>query len=37
VKSAGDIGSTLTNLVQGAGKAVENFGTSMGTAAKAAT
>jgi len=36
-KSAGDIGSTLTNLVQGAGKAVENLGTSMGTAAKVTT
>jgi len=33
-KSAGDIGTTLTNLVQGAGKAVEDFGTSMGAAAK---
>jgi hypothetical protein len=35
-KSAGDIGSTLTDLVQGAGKAVENFGTTMGAAAKSA-
>jgi len=34
-KSPGDIGTTLTNLVQGAGKAVENFGTGLGAAAKA--